>query len=207
MKILLSVTLASFLLIGCSEQSAKKVDETAEAVKETTVQGVAEVKKVAEKTVEVTEETSEELVESSEELAKQTQEVVDKTVEVSKEIATKTVEVSKEIATQAKTLTTQAVAAAKETINEVAKDVQKATEDKGATIYKACAGCHGATGEKPALGKSQVIKGWSVSQTEHALNGYKDGSYGATMKAVMKGQATKLSAEDIKAVAEYISKF
>ena len=30
----------------------------------------------------------------------------------------------------------------------------------GATLYKKCAGCHGANGEKKALGKSLVIKGW-----------------------------------------------
>jgi cytochrome c553 len=35
-----------------------------------------------------------------------------------------------------------------------------------------------------------------------ALTGYKDGSYGGPMKAVMKGQADKMSEGDIKAFAE-----
>jgi len=43
-------------------------------------------------------------------------------------------------------------------------------------------------------------------QVTDALNGYKDGSYGGAMKSVMKGQASKLSDEDIKIVSDYISK-
>lgn len=68
-----------------------------------------------------------------------------------------------------------------------------------------CAGCHGTNAEKAALGKSQIIKGWSVTKVSDALNGYKAGTYGGVMKTVMKGQASKLSDADIKAVSEYIS--
>ncbi len=75
----------------------------------------------------------------------------------------------------------------------------------GAALYKSCAGCHGANGEKAALGKSQIIKGWEASKTEAALKGYKDGSYGAAMKGVMKGQVARLSDADIKAVSEFIA--
>lgn len=76
----------------------------------------------------------------------------------------------------------------------------------GQTIYAACSACHGADASKIALGKSQVIKGWDSAKTQNALNGYKDGTYGGPMKGIMKGQVSALSAEDIKAVAEYISK-
>jgi len=76
-----------------------------------------------------------------------------------------------------------------------------------AANYAACAGCHGAKGEKKALGKSAVIKGWPVEKTVAAMKGYKDGSYGGPMKGVMKGQATRLSDADIQALAEQISKF
>lgn len=76
----------------------------------------------------------------------------------------------------------------------------------GAKLFKACSSCHGAKAEKKALGKSQVIAGWESSKIVNALNGYKDGSYGSTMKAVMQGQAAKLSDADIKALAAYISK-
>jgi cytochrome c553 len=87
-----------------------------------------------------------------------------------------------------------------------------ATEEKaavvvdGAKLFVACSSCHGAHGEKKALGKSQVIQGWEATKTVAALKGYKDGTYGAAMKAVMKGQAGKLSDAEIDALAEYISK-
>ncbi|QFR48591.1 c-type cytochrome [Sulfurimonas lithotrophica] len=74
----------------------------------------------------------------------------------------------------------------------------------GATIFKKCAGCHGMNAEKKALGKSQVIKGWQASKTEAALKGYKDGSYGGPMKALMKGQVATLNDEQIKSLAKYI---
>jgi cytochrome c553 len=75
----------------------------------------------------------------------------------------------------------------------------------GATIFKSCTGCHGANAEKAALGKSEVIKGWEVEKIVAALTGYKDGSYGKAMKGVMKGQVSRLSDADMKAVAEHIS--
>lgn len=75
----------------------------------------------------------------------------------------------------------------------------------GATLYNACAGCHGANGEKAALGKSQVIKGWDKEKIVTALKGYKDGSYGSAMKGVMKGQVARLDDAKIDALATYIS--
>ncbi len=77
----------------------------------------------------------------------------------------------------------------------------------GAAIFKRCAGCHGAKGEKHALGKSQPIAGWDKAKLVEALKGYKAGTrnvYG--MGAVMKGQVASLSDADIEAVADYISK-
>jgi cytochrome c553 len=76
-----------------------------------------------------------------------------------------------------------------------------------AASFAPCAACHGANGEKPALGKSQVIKGWEASKIVAALNGYKDGSYGGAMKGVMKGQVAKLSDADIADLAAQIAKF
>jgi cytochrome c553 len=74
----------------------------------------------------------------------------------------------------------------------------------GAALYKKCAGCHGVKAEKKALGKSKVIAGWSAAQTEKALKGYKDGTYGGPMKGLMKGQVASYSDADIKAVSVYI---
>jgi cytochrome c553 len=71
-------------------------------------------------------------------------------------------------------------------------------------LYKPCAGCHGASAEKKALGKSEIIKGWASAKTVAALKGYKDGTYGAAMKGVMKGQVAKLSDADMKTLGDYI---
>ena len=75
----------------------------------------------------------------------------------------------------------------------------------GSVLYKKCAGCHGASAEKVALGKSKVIANMSEDELNVALNGYKDGTYGGAMKGLMKGQVASFSQDDIKAVASYIT--
>ncbi len=75
----------------------------------------------------------------------------------------------------------------------------------GKDLYKGCIGCHGAKGEKVALGKSKIIQGWDTQKTIDALNGYVDGSYGGVMKGTMQGQVKKFSSDEIKAISEYIS--
>jgi len=74
----------------------------------------------------------------------------------------------------------------------------------GATLFKSCAGCHGAQAEKHALGKSHVINEWKSDKIESALNGYKAGTYGGAMKGIMKSQAGRLSEDQIKILAKYI---
>lgn len=74
----------------------------------------------------------------------------------------------------------------------------------GAAAYQKCAACHGAAGEKAALGKSKVISEMTKAEIEASLHGYKDGSYGGAMKALMKGQVANLSDDDIRAIAELI---
>ena len=75
----------------------------------------------------------------------------------------------------------------------------------GAVLYKKCAGCHGALGGKKALGKSKVINELSKDALVTSLNGYKDGSYGGSMKALMKGQVSNLSEDDIETLSTYIA--
>jgi len=70
----------------------------------------------------------------------------------------------------------------------------------------ACAGCHGADFEKSALGKSKIVKEMSKADIETALKGYKDGSYGGVMKALMAGQVAKLTDAEIKEIAEKFGK-
>ena len=75
----------------------------------------------------------------------------------------------------------------------------------GADLYKKCAGCHGANGEKVALGKSKVIQNLTQEQLKASLTGYKDGSYGGSMKSLMKGQVAALNAEQIDSLSAYIA--
>jgi len=67
-----------------------------------------------------------------------------------------------------------------------------------------CIGCHGATFEKKAMGVSKVVKDMSKEDIVKALNGYKDGSYGGRMKAMMAGQVKSLDDTAIKALADAI---
>jgi cytochrome c553 len=75
----------------------------------------------------------------------------------------------------------------------------------GAALYKKCIACHGAKGEKKALGKSQVIAGWDAAKTAAALKGYKAGTYGGAMKGLMKGQVASYDDAKIDAVSKYIA--
>ena len=76
----------------------------------------------------------------------------------------------------------------------------------GASAFAKCVGCHGANGEKSALGKSAIIKGQDAAKTIEQLNGYKAGTLNQHgMGGLMKGQVASMSEADIKAVAEHIA--
>ena len=75
----------------------------------------------------------------------------------------------------------------------------------GADIYKKCASCHGAQGERKALGRSAVIKGFEAEKLVASLKGYKDGTYGGAMKALMKAQVADLNDTQIQDVAKFIA--
>jgi cytochrome c len=76
----------------------------------------------------------------------------------------------------------------------------------GAALYKKCAACHGAKGEKSALNKSAVIAGMPAATIETSLHGYKAGTLNQKgMGALMKGQVASYSDADIAAVSAYIS--
>ena len=72
--------------------------------------------------------------------------------------------------------------------------------------YKRCVSCHGANGEKVALGKSKIIKDMTKAEIESSLLGYQNGTYGGAMKGLMAGQVKTLSAADIKDIANKIGK-
>lgn len=73
-------------------------------------------------------------------------------------------------------------------------------------LYTKCVACHGAEGEKAALGKSMIIKDMSKADFVSAMKGYKDGSYGKDQKALMKAQVTALSDAQIEEIASFIVK-
>jgi cytochrome c-type protein NapB len=61
-----------------------------------------------------------------------------------------------------------------------------------------CAGCHGPHFEKSAMGKSKIVKNMSREDVSKALVGYKNGTYGGTMKNLMKMQVSKYSVEELQ---------
>ncbi len=76
----------------------------------------------------------------------------------------------------------------------------------GAALFKKCAACHGANGEKAALGKSGIIAGRDAASVATDLHGYKAGTLNKKgMGALMKGQVATYSDADIEAVSAYIA--
>ena len=76
----------------------------------------------------------------------------------------------------------------------------------GSALYQKCVACHGKSGEKAALGKSEVISGWKADKTLEALKGYKAGTRNTKgMGALMKGQVATLCDADMKTLSDYIS--
>lgn len=75
-----------------------------------------------------------------------------------------------------------------------------------ANPYAKCVACHGANGEKAALGKSKIIKDMSKADFVAAMKGYQDGTYGGAQKALMAGQVKGLTEADFNAIADLIIK-
>lgn len=180
MKVLISVALALFL-VGCSsdtKEETKSVKQENEAPKQ-------EVAAKADSSVNAAPAKAE----------------ANAVVETAKDEAAAAAEAVKE----------EAVATAEAVKEEVVTKVEEvkeavSTQASGAALYQVCAGCHGADASKPALGKSQIIKGWDADKISSALHGYKAGTYGGAMKSIMVGQVSKLSDDDIKTLSEHISK-
>lgn len=75
----------------------------------------------------------------------------------------------------------------------------------GEEIYASCTSCHGAQGEKHALGVGAIIAGQNKDELTTKMKGYIDGTYGGSKKAKMTPKAAMLSDEQIVTVSEYIS--
>ncbi len=213
-KILLSSIVALALLTGCGEEKtagSKVVEDTKQEIvkqepkveKEVSEEKSAE-SKLVDQVKESTSNVASKVMEESKKIVDAASPVVKN---VSEKVATTTQEVTKEVQEAANTTKEKVT----QTVNEVAAKVEEVTasEDdlvaKGQGLYMKCAACHGANAQNPALGKSQIIKGWEASKTIDALNGYKNDTYGGAMKGVMKSQVANLSDNDIKALATFIS--
>ncbi len=210
MKYIISLA-AALLLLGCSSEQ-KASEETTEAspaanIVETIQTKTAEVGKHVEEATQAAKEKTQKLVDEAAEGAKKVQESV---TDVSQNITEEIAQTSQNIQDNVADTTEKIADELKQTTQEIQEAVatqSAVSEGDGTNLFKRkCASCHGATGEKAALGKSQIIKGWEAGKIITALNGYKEGNYGGAMKGLMASQAASLSQDDIEALAAFLSK-
>ena len=180
MKIGLIVAV-TLVFMGCSEEKSSTAKE--------------EIGNSLEKITQVVQEESDKIGKSVEKATEDSVEIVTKEV---KEVSTKVLQETKEVAEKTA-----------DSIDEVLKTPTKevaVSGPDGAKLFSKCSSCHGVNADKTALNKSRSIRGWSVEKLTTAINGYKDGTYGGSMKGVMKPQVNNLNDAEIQAIAEHISK-
>jgi cytochrome c553 len=208
-QILIASTIVfSLILSGCGEEEKKvepKAEEksTMDIVKEASSKVTQTVSKAASEVSTTVAETTKEVVEKTKPVIEQKVEEVKK---AASDVSATVVETTKEVVEKTKPVVEQKVQEVKKAVVEVMPNIAKKEID-AKSLYTACSACHGQNAEKAALGKSQIIKGWSSEKIIEALNGYKDGTYGGAMKGIMKGQVATKSEDEIKALAEYIASF
>ncbi len=72
--------------------------------------------------------------------------------------------------------------------------------------YDKCVVCHGANGEKAAMGKSKIIKDLTKADFVAALKGYQAGTYGGATKGLMAAQVKDMSEATMNEIADLIIK-
>ncbi|MCJ7764382.1 MAG: c-type cytochrome [Thiovulaceae bacterium] len=89
---------------------------------------------------------------------------------------------------------------------EAGRAEKKVAAVNGRALYvQKCASCHGISGEKVAFNQSKIIAGWDKERSMQALKGYQDGSYGGSLKGIMKGQVESLNEKQMEAISESVS--
>lgn len=86
---------------------------------------------------------------------------------------------------------------------------QAAVEDanRGETLFKQCAGCHGNDGKNKAFGKSGIIAGQNAQVLIESLKYYKETDFKAHgTSLVMSKQVKNMNIQDLTDIANYISK-
>jgi len=208
---LLSVVVASLLLVGCNDD--KSAEKAVDAVKtEVAVEASKKVDAVDAVKTEVAQKT-ETLTEKATKVVSDAKEVVADAKEKVTQKATQAVADAKEVVAGAKESVEKKVSEAKDAVaqkvTEAKEAVSKATETKevkAPAIYAACAGCHGKDGKLKALGKSAIIAGQAKEDIITKINGYKAGTRNVTgMGSLMKGQVGKLTDANIEEIATYLS--
>ena len=66
-----------------------------------------------------------------------------------------------------------------------------------AVNLSSCKGCHGANFEKSALGKSKIVKNMTKDEVSKALIGYKNDTYGGSMKHMMTNHVNMYSNKEL----------
>ncbi len=196
-RVVIAASIAAAVLFGGCEQREDKPatahEATAPAVENERAEPAA--KAVEEESVQVRAEADRE---DGAERAAQPQTGVEQRVSE----AVETVE--KKSAEIAESLHEKAEAAA-EAVTKALPEASSPGTDAAALYKSKCAGCHGARGEKHALGKSDLLAGQTKALLVEKIRGYKDGTFGGAMKSIMKSQVTSLSDEQIDALAGYIA--
>ena len=78
----------------------------------------------------------------------------------------------------------------------------------GAALYKdkTCNACHGPKGDKPLMPNYPKIAGQNAAYTEQQMKDIKSGARNNGQTAAMKGVMHLVNDEEIKALADYLSK-
>jgi len=205
--VILSLALASLVLVGCNDKGAGQSAATAQEQTAATHQtapaqqpSAKAVNEVSKKGAEVKEQAP-----AAKEETTAAKEALEETAQQVKEAATAAAQEAKEEAREA----IQSVQKSAESVKEAAAAATQsaAAAVDGAKLFASkCASCHGVHGERKALGKSAVIAGMPKEEVLQKLKGYKEGTlnlYG--MGPLMKGQVASLSDAELEALAEYIS--
>lgn len=79
--------------------------------------------------------------------------------------------------------------------------------DDAATLFQSrCQACHGPDGGRPPVPGITPIKGRSSEDILKMLEGFQDGTFGGAQKQVMEGVTHQLTEDQMKSLADYISK-
>ncbi|PHQ65107.1 MAG: hypothetical protein COB99_05875 [Sulfurimonas sp.] len=76
----------------------------------------------------------------------------------------------------------------------------------GPVNIRKCLACHGQRFERHALGKSAIVANMSSRNIAIALKGYKRGTYGGALKALMKGQVARYSDTALESFSKTIGR-